>query len=239
MTTLVLVRHGRSTSNTAGTLAGRTPGIELDERGRSQAMAVGERLRGVRLDLAVRSPMLRCEQTLSLALESAAMQPLVMVDEQASECDYGDWSNRALSELAEEPLWATVQAHPSQVVFPGGESMTAMAERMSGVVERGNARAAELAPEGADPTWLLVSHGDPIKAVISQALGQDFDAFQRIMVDPASITLVYYPSGDGKGAGAPMVIAMNTTEGQVTRRLPQAPAGHGPQLGGGTGSEKP
>lgn len=240
MTTLLLVRHGRSTSNTAGTLAGRTPGVELDEQGRSQAMTAGERLRGVRLDLAVRSPMLRCEQTLDLVLSSGAVAPVVEVDDEATECDYGDWSNRLLSDLAGEPLWREVQRHPSQVVFPGGESMAAMAARIARVVARGNERATALAPEGAEPTWLLVGHGDPIKAVVSQALGQPFDDFQRIMVDPASITVIRYPSAGQADEGAhPLVVAVNTTEGQVARRLPQGPTGPAPQLGGGTGSQQP
>lgn len=232
MSLVVLVRHGRSTSNTAGTLAGRAPGITLDERGESQAMAVGERLRGVRLAAAVRSPMLRCEQTLNLALTSAGLTPPVHVDDRVTECDYGLWTGRSLAELTQEALWQQVQGNPSQVVFPEGEAMSAMAERMVASVQDWNARLA--APLGEpEPVWLLVSHGDPIKAVLSHALGQSLDDFQRIVVDPASISLVRFPSPGEQGT--PTVIAMNTSAGQLADRL--AGAGHGPQLGGGLGSQ--
>ncbi|MFZ2260298.1 MSMEG_4193 family putative phosphomutase [Luteococcus japonicus] len=232
MSLVVLVRHGRSTSNTAGTLSGRSPGITLDARGESQAMAVGERLRGVPLAAAVRSPMLRCEQTLGLALSSAGITPPVHVDDRLTECDYGRWTGRSLAELTQESLWQQVQEHPSMVVFPEGESMTAMAGRTVAAVQDWNARLA--VPQGEpEPVWLLVSHGDPIKAVLSHALGQQLDDFQRIVVDPASISLVRFPPPGGQGM--PTVIAMNTSAGQITDRL--AGAGHGPQLGGGLGSQ--
>lgn len=222
MTTLLLLRHGRSTSNTAGTLAGRTPGIRLDEQGESQAMTAGERLRGVQLAAAVRSPMERCEQTLSLALGSAGSQLEPQVDDRFTECEYGSWSNRALSELSSEPLWSTIQSEPSRVRFPEGESMLEMRERMVQGVAEWNERL------GPDATWLLVGHGDPIKALISHALGQPFDHFQRIVIDPASISVIHFPA-----QGNPLVVCTNSTHGQVRQLVPGAP---GPQLGGGLGA---
>lgn len=231
MAVLLLVRHGRSTSNTAGTLAGRSPGIELDERGRSQAMTLGERLRGTTLAAAVRSPMLRCEQTLDLSLASSGLRPTVHVDERLTECDYGQWTGRSLAELTGEPLWRTVQQHPSRVAFPDGETMVQMASRIVDAVRDWNVR---LSIEGQpEPVWLLVGHGDPIKAVLSDALGQQLDDFQRIVVDPASVSIVRYPAPGEEGV--PTVVAMNTTSGRVADRLPGA--GQAPQLGGGVGSE--
>lgn len=233
MTTLLLVRHGRSTSNSAGTLAGRTPGVHLDETGRSQAMSVGERLRGVQPTAVVCSPIERCQETLELVLDSAGLaeRPPVHVDERFTECDYGRWSNRKLVELADEELWKTIQARPSQVRFPDGESMAEMAERVRQGVADWCTRLAAEAPEGTEPVLLVVSHGDPIKTMLSQALNQDFDDFQRIMVDPASISIVHQPR-----EGAAVVVATNSTAGRVADRLPKQALA--PQLGGGLGSQQ-
>ncbi|CAM5730208.1 Phosphatase OS=Streptomyces fumanus OX=67302 GN=GCM10018772_46240 PE=4 SV=1 [Streptomyces fumanus] len=59
MPTLILVRHGRSTANTEGLLAGWTPGVALDERGAAQAAALPARLAGVPVSEVVTSPRLR------------------------------------------------------------------------------------------------------------------------------------------------------------------------------------
>lgn len=237
MATVILVRHGRSTANSDGVLAGRSPGVELDEKGQSQAMSVGERLRGVQLAAAVRSPILRCQQTLDLALESAVLTSVDQhVDARLTECDYGEWTGRKLSELVREPLWGSVQSTPSEVRFPGGESMLAMRERMCAAVAEWNA----LLPPGA--VWLLVAHADPIKAVLSDALAQPFDQFQRIMVDPASISIVHYPDADGsdRAPGPPVVVTTNSMSGQVRALVAGFLAGHGdgvgPQPGGGAGA---
>ncbi|GAA1397291.1 MSMEG_4193 family putative phosphomutase [Luteococcus peritonei] len=235
MTTLLLVRHGRSTSNAAGTLAGRAPGVLLDETGRSQAMTVGERLRGARVDALVASPITRCQETAQLLADSAALGLELRTDEHFTECDYGEWTGRGLAELATEPLWATVQATPSQVRFPGGESMQEMADRMVAGVQAVNRELEASSAEGAEPVWVLVSHGDPIKAVLSHALGQRLDDFQRIVVDPASVSIVRYPAASEGAHRAPLVVAMNTTAGQLRDRLGGAA---GPQVGGGLGSQQ-
>ncbi|WP_420175577.1 MSMEG_4193 family putative phosphomutase [Luteococcus sp. OSA5] len=235
MSILLLARHGRSTSNTAGTLAGRSAGVLLDERGRSQAMALGERLRGLALDLVVHSPMDRCVETMQLALDSAGLQVEVCEDGRFTECDYGQWSGRSLAELGDEALWREVQQHPSRVTFPGGESMQEMADRMVDGVAEVNRRLHEAHPD-AEPVWLLVSHGDPIKAVLSHCLGQPLDEFQRIIVDPASLSVVRLPS-PADTDGKPAVVAMNTTSGLVSRMVPGR-AAPGPQLGGGLGSQQ-
>lgn len=237
MTTVLLVRHGRSTSNAAGTLAGRAPGVLLDDTGRSQAMTVGERLRGVALDAVVASPITRCQDTARLLLQSAAIDAEVRTDEHFTECDYGEWTGRILSDLGKEPLWATVQSAPSQVRFPRGESMREMADRVVAGITAVNGGLQAAAREGHELVWLLVSHGDPIKAILSHALGQQLDDFQRIVVDPASVSIVHYPANrDGEPAAPPMVLAMNTTAGQLRERL--GGAASGPQLGGGLGSQQ-
>lgn len=182
--TVVLVRHGRSTSNVAGTLAGRTPGVELDEQGREQAATLARRLREIRIDRLISSPLERCRQT--LAPLAAALDLPVEIDDQLLEVDYGAWSGRKLSELLHEPLWRVVQAHPSAAVFPEGEGLAAMSTRAAEAIRR-----IRLSATG-DVTVLVCSHGDVIKAILADALGLHLDAFQRIVVAPASVSVIRY-----------------------------------------------
>lgn len=201
MATLILVRHGRTTANAAGTLAGRTPGVHLDETGRAQAAATGARLAPVTLAAVVTSPMERCRETARAITRGRGVR--ASTDKGLTECDYGDWTGRPLKDLARERLWRVVQTQPSAVEFPGGESMTAMQARAVAAVRR---RDAAL---GADDTWVAVSHGDVIKAILADALGSHLDAFQRIHVDPASISIVRYTEA------RPYVLAMNTHAGDL------------------------
>ncbi len=184
MTTVVLLRHGRSTANTAGVLAGRSPGVLLDDAGREQAEAVAARLAGISLDALVSSPMERCQQTL-VPLAAATGLP-VRTEARLAEVDYGDWTGRALKDLGSEPLWRTVQAHPSAAVFPGGEGLAAVGVRAVAAIRD---LVAELGP---DAVVLVCSHGDVIKAVLADALGLHLDGFQRIVVAPASLSVVRY-----------------------------------------------
>lgn len=181
MTTLVLIRHGRSTANADGVLAGRAEGVELDDVGRDQASRLGELLSGVQIAGAYRSPSLRCQQTAELL-----GHPDAEVLDGLDECDYGSWTNRSLAELAGEELWGTIQHTPSAVAFPEGESMTAMRDRAVAAVSSIRER------HGSGDIAVLVSHGDVIKSILSDALAQNFDDFQRLNVAPASISVVVY-----------------------------------------------
>ncbi|MFD8057564.1 histidine phosphatase family protein [Streptomyces cyaneofuscatus] len=189
MPTLILVRHGRSTANTAGVLAGRTPGVLLDERGTEQAAALPARLSALALAAAVTSPLERCRQTLQPLIDARPALP-VHTEERISECDYGDWSGRKLAELSDEPLMSVVQQHPSAAAFPGGESMRAMQARAVDAVRDWNDRIE--AEHGEDATYVMCSHGDIIKSLVADALGMHLDLFQRIHVDPCSVTAIRY-----------------------------------------------
>ena len=184
MSTIVLLRHGRSTANVAGVLAGRSPGVSLDDVGRAQAEAVAARLTGITLDALVSSPMDRCQQT--VAPLAAATGMTVRIEPALAEVDYGDWTGRALKDLGGEDLWRTVQAHPSAAVFPGGEGLAAVGVRAVAAV-RGLVR--EFGPEAV---ILVCSHGDVIKSILADALGLHLDGFQRIVVAPASLSVVRY-----------------------------------------------
>lgn len=202
MTTVLLIRHGRSTANTAGVLAGRMPGVELDERGRAQAAALAARLAGVRLDAVVSSPLERTRQTAEHVLADRP-ETLFELDERFVECDYGTWSGRTLESLAKEPLWRTVQAHPAAAAFPDGESLAALSARGVAGVRAWNEKLGEQA------TYAVVSHGDVIKAIAADALGMHLDLFQRIQIDPCSLTVVRYHGT------RPAVLRLNDLGGEV------------------------
>jgi len=191
MATLILVRHGRSTANTSGLLAGWTPGVALDERGAAQAAALPDRLAGVPVAAVVSSPLQRCQETVRPLLDTRPELPL-HTDDRVGECHYGDWTGRKLAELADEPLWATVQRHASAAVFPGeeGESMRAMQSRAVDSVRDWNARIE--AEHGPDALYVICSHGDVIKSLAADALGMHLDLFQRISTDPCSVTVIRY-----------------------------------------------
>lgn len=217
MTILLLVRHGRTTANASGILAGRTPGVLLDEVGLEQARTAGRRLAGVRLAAEVSSPMERCLQTAAEMRvgRGAEAETQILVDEALAEVDYGSWSGRPLRELAQEELWRTVQVHPSAARFPDGESMVAMAQRSVAAIRTRHEQIADEA--GAEAVWMVVSHGDIIKAVLADALGLHLDQFQRLVVNPASISVVRYT------AARPYVLATNTSSGDLVGLLPERP----------------
>lgn len=231
MATVVLVRHGRSTANTAGVLAGRVEGVALDETGLAQVSAVGERLSPVPLRLAVTSPLERCRQTAAAVLARQEPGVPLVVDERLTECDYGAWQGATLSDLAADPLWGTVQNHPSHAVFPGGESLHAMAARAVDGVRSLDARVE--AEHGPGAVWLAVSHGDVIKAVLADALGTHLDHFQRIIVDPASVSIVRFSSA------RPYVVTTNTHGGDLSWLASPAPSDIAAVPGGGAGPAPP
>jgi probable phosphomutase (TIGR03848 family) len=183
--TVLLLRHGRTAANASGGLAGRQP-VELDDTGRHQAVAAGERLRALPLAAVVTSPLIRCRQTLQLAVPDITPT----VDDGLIECGYGDWEGEPLKKLAKEPLWRVVQQHPSAAVFPNGEAMAAMSARAVAVIRRWDSVVSE--QHGPDALWLACSHGDVIKAIVADALGLHLDEFQRIVADPASVSVIRY-----------------------------------------------
>jgi probable phosphomutase (TIGR03848 family) len=190
--TVLLVRHGRTTANTSGVLAGRTPGVHLDETGRTQAVATAARLAGLPVSRIVTSPLERCQETAQLIADAFAAVPEVIVDESLTECGYGGWTGQPLKKLAKEPLWKVVQQHASAAEFPDGESIAGMQRRAVDAVRRHDREANE--QDGQHAVWIAVSHADVIKSVLADACGMHLDQFQRIVVDPASVSAVTYTS---------------------------------------------
>jgi probable phosphomutase (TIGR03848 family) len=224
VTTLILLRHGRSAANASGVLAGRSAGVELDDTGRVQAAKLVDRLGGVPIAEIVCSPMLRCEQTVAPLAEARDLVPIT--EPELAEVDYGSWTGRELKALAAEPLWKVVQAHPSAAVFPGGEGMQA---RAVAAVRRHGARIT--AQHGPTAVWLACSHGDVIKSILADALATHLDNFQRIVVDPGSISVVHYTET------RPFVARVNDLGGDVAGLAPPPPErGSDAVVGGDTGA---
>jgi probable phosphomutase (TIGR03848 family) len=229
MSTVLLVRHGL-TAMTGPVLAGRTPGVHLDERGQKQAAAVAERIAAVPLAAVVTSPMERCVETAEAIRERQAGEPAWHVDDRLIECGYGDWTGRPLKELVKDPLWKVVQAQPSAVRFPNGEALADMAARAVTAIR---SRDAEL---GEDAVWVACTHGDVIKAVVADALGLHLDQYQRIVPDPCSVSVIRYT------ATRPYVIRVNDVGGDLAgfappkrrRRRSSSDATVGGGVGGGT-----
>ncbi|HEY3810944.1 MAG TPA: MSMEG_4193 family putative phosphomutase [Acidimicrobiales bacterium] len=202
-TLVLLVRHG-TTPSTGQVLPGRAPGLHLADAGKEQASKLGERLAawapadGVRPRIAAvyASPLERTQET--AAPLAAALGLRVRVARGLIECDFGEWTGEALKKLVKLPEWNAVQRYPSGFRFPGGESFSGMQARMV-------ATMADLRSRHQSQTIVAVSHADPIKAVVADALGTHLDLFQRIVISPCSVTAISY------GPVGPMVLAVNST----------------------------
>ncbi|MDO5633708.1 MAG: MSMEG_4193 family putative phosphomutase [Micrococcus sp.] len=227
MATVLLVRHGRTTANATGLLAGRTPGVSLDDLGREQAARTGDRVAAVPVAAVISSPLERCTQTASAVVERQPPAMPSRIEPDLTECDYGQWQGRLLSELAADPLWPVVQAQPSAVTFPEGESMAAMQARAVAAIRRHDADIE--AEHGPAAVWVAVSHGDIIKSILADALGMHLDMFQRIEVGPASVSIVSY------GTSRPRVLAMNTDGGDLAWLAHSVQTADAP-VGGGAGT---
>lgn len=230
MATVLLLRHGHSTANAAGVLAGWSEGIGLTDTGREQASRVGERLAPLTVARVVSSPLQRCLETVGLALPDHAAS----IDDRLGECHYGGWTGRSLADAAKDPLWRVVQDDPESATFPphddyASESLGEMATRVIGGVRALDAEVE--AEHGADAVWLAVSHGDPIKSVVAEAVGAGIAGLQRVRVDPGSITAVHLTTE------RMVLLASNTVLGDLlplVARPRHAPAGDS-EVGGGAG----
>lgn len=212
--TVILLRHGRSTSNTAHTLAGRSEGVDLDDKGREQAQAVVDRIGELPVKAIVRSPLLRCAGTVAPLATALALDPVI--DERLTEVDYGSWTGRKIGELVKEPLWAVVQQQPSAAVFPEGEGLAAVQSRAVQAVREHDRRLAD--EHDGDVLWVACTHGDVIKSILADALGTHLDGFQRITADPASMSVIRYTPV------RPFVLHINHTGAGLSSALTPKPS---------------
>ena len=228
----ILIRHGRSTANTQGVLAGWLPGVGLDDTGSGQATALVDRLAGTPFVHLVSSPLQRCRETVEPLARAHGLT--VEVHEGIGECRYGAWTGRPIKELVDEPLWRVVQDRPSEATFPSsdeypGESIAQMSQRAAAAVAQID--AAVTAEHGPHSVWGLVSHGDIIKSVLAHAVGTDLDNFQRLHVDPASVSVIHFTDT------RPMLLRTNDTgKSQLDPPRPEnTPASGDATVGGGAG----
>jgi probable phosphomutase (TIGR03848 family) len=194
-TTIVLVRHGQ-TPTTGAVLPGRAKGLHLSDVGRAQAEAAAERLETAgKVDALYASPLERTRETAAPIAKRLGLK--VVAERGLLECDFGEWTGAALKELYKKPEWRTVQRWPSGFRFPGGESFTEMQTRISDTLAR-------LRQAHPGQRIVCVSHADPIKAAVADALGTHLDLFQRIVISPCSITAIQYSEG------GPAVLTVNS-----------------------------
>jgi probable phosphomutase (TIGR03848 family) len=196
MRLLLLLRHG-VTEHTGARLSGWMPGLHLSEAGREQARGLAERLGPVALDAVYSSPLERCQETAAVVAEAKGLKVSTLED--VGEVRYGDWTGRAIKELAKEPLWKLVQATPSAARFPEGESLYEMQARSVQALER-------LREAHPSQTVAVCSHADVIKAVTCHYLGMHLDLYQRVVVAPASVTAFAF-------GPVPYLVRLNDTGG--------------------------
>jgi probable phosphomutase (TIGR03848 family) len=203
-TVAVLVRHGL-TPTTGRVLPGRAGGLHLSDAGREQAEAAAARIAALdRVEAVYASPLARARET--AAPIAGRLGLAVRVERGLQECDYGRWTGAELKNLSKLPEWRAVQAWPSGFRFPGGESLKEMQAR---VVET----IWGLHERHPGATVVAVSHADPIKAAVADALGTHLDLFQRIVISPCSITTIQL-SADG-----PTVLGVNSVAGAVAEKV--------------------
>ena len=222
MARIVLLRHAHSVANEKNILAGRSPGIALSKTGNKQAEALVDRLGNVAFDQIFISPMERCHQTIAPWLEKNGRTIPLSIDHDISEVDYGRWTGKSLASLRRKALWKTVAEQPSQMIFPDGESLLQMQNRALSSFYRLNAVKGKKAR-------LLVSHGDVIKSIVAHCLGMHLDQFQKLVIEPASLTVIDTDNGVSR------LITFNDTVGRVSRESPAPTAATA--IGGSTGNK--
>lgn len=213
MTTLLLVRHA-TTAATGKRLGGRTQ-ASLDDGGRAQAEAAAERLADLPLKAVYASPLARTHETAEVI--AARLGLAVRTHEGLLEVEYGRWTDRPLGQLARTKRWPVIQARPSLVGFPDGETIRGAQLRAVDAVE-------ELVRGHRRDLIAAVSHADVIKAVVAFYLGQPLDLFQRLHVAPASVTVLRL-----EPEGQPQLLRFND-DGPLTAerfRRPRSTAGAG------------
>ena len=222
---LVLIRHAHSEANAAGILSGRLANVHLSEKGLVQSEQLALRLGKFPISNVRISPMERCFETISPWINSIVLpsypkfEPII--DQELTEVDYGTWSGKKLAALSKNKLWKTVQESPSRMYFPHGEGIAAMQSRAMKSVHD----AVSTKTKGAA---VIVSHGDVIKSIVASALGMHLDEFQRIVIDPASISILDFSTTK------PRALLLNDSRSVVTEIL-SAPKRSKNLLGGGSG----
>ena len=176
----LLIRHAENDYVKNCRLAGRLPGVHLNEKGRAQVQTLVEKLAGAPLTAIYSSPLERALETAQPLASAVGLE--VEVRPGLIELDVGEWQGKSWKGLRRLKIWKTIQASPSRVRFPGGESFSEAQFRICQEIDQIASKHA------AQELVACVSHGDPIKLAVAYYIGLPLDSFQRLVVGPASIT---------------------------------------------------
>jgi len=192
-TTLLLVRHALN-DWVGDKLAGWTPDVHLNDKGRAQAEALAGRLADRPITAVYSSPLERAVETAQIIAGPHNIE--VQIRESVGEVRYGEWTGQSLKDLAKEDAWRVVQFYPSGARFPGGEAIREMQARAVAALD-------DIVAAHPSEAVLVVSHADVIKAALAHYVGLHLDLFQRLVVSPASLSVVAFtPMG-------PRLISLN------------------------------
>ncbi len=183
ITYLLLIRHGENDWVGTHRLAGRTPGVHLNDNGQRQSARLAELLAGQPISAVYSSPLERCLETATPV--AAALGLSVIPEPGVVEVDYGEWQGGNLKELAKTPEWQLVQHHPGSFCFPGGESLHQVQARAVWTVER-------LVREHPNRLIAVFSHGDVIRTTLAHYMGTPIDLFQRLIIGTASVSALAF-----------------------------------------------
>jgi probable phosphoglycerate mutase len=184
MTTIYLVRHGDNDFiGKTHKLAGWLPNVHLNDLGRLQADTLAELFSDIRIRAIYASPL---ERTMETAEPIAKAKGLSVEPRQnLGEIGYGRWEGMSLKTLSKRKLWPIIQNTPSLARFPEGESFVEAQDRVVSEVE--TLRTIHKSPKAS---FMCITHADVIKLIIAHYIGLPLDLFQRIVVMPASISIL-------------------------------------------------
>jgi probable phosphoglycerate mutase len=183
MPLLLLIRHGENEYVKTGKLAGRLPGVHLNERGRKQAAELANALKQIPLKAIYSSPLERAVKTAEPIVEGRKLE--IQLRPELMDNDIGKWQGRSLKQLNRTKIWKKVQQAPSRFKFPEGESFLATQMRIASCLDE---IAASHKPKDI---VAVVFHADPIKLAVAHYLGMPLDHFQRLACDTGSVTVLY------------------------------------------------
>lgn len=184
MTTLLLIRHGENDYTKTHKMAGRLPGVHLNEKGQKQAEALGEALKEIPLNAVYASPLERAMETAQPIAESHKLKIIQAPD--LMDTNIGEWQGRSWRVLGLTKAWKIVQNAPSRFRFPNGESFIEAQTRCAAALEK-------IIQKHNKPKDIVavVFHADPIKLVVAHFLGMPLDHFQRLSCDTGSVTVIH------------------------------------------------
>lgn len=202
-----LVRHGQ-TPTTGSVLPGRAPGLHLSDTGKQQAANAAARLSDLgktKIAAIYASPMERTQETAAPIAEALELE--IQTEDGLIEADFGAWTGQDLKALMKLPEWKQVQQYPSGFRFPDGESFGEMQLRITDTIQT-------LVARHRGESIVIVSHADPIKAAVADAMGIHLDLFQRIVVGQCSISAIQY------GDSPPIILSVNSMGDDLKQLIP-------------------